>query len=623
MNCVRRITDELLYLGGSDRRLSKFENLFPLPRGIAYNSYLLLDDRTVLMDTVDHAVAEVFFENLEAGLNGRKLDYVVIHHMEPDHAATLRMLLTKHPEATVVCTAIAEKMIGQFFGAIDDLKVKTVGDQETLDVGHRRLTFYTAPMVHWPEVMVTYDPKDHTLFSADAFGTFGALGGNLYADELNFETEWLPDARRYYANIVGKYGPQVQTLLSKVSGLVIERICSLHGPVWRKNIGWYVDLYKKWSACEPEEAGVLVIYGSIYGHTQNAAEALASRLADRNVRVALYDASVTDVGELLSESWRFSHIVIASSTYNAGIFSPIEQYLLDIKAHLLHNRAFAVIENGSWAPAAGNHIRRLIGEMSDIRLLDPVIHIRSALRDVQAAQLDTLADALTADIAPAASAAQHTPNPAQPSTPVDPMALFKISYGLFVLTAREGDKDNGFIINTVNQITNAPNRLAVAVNKLNYTHDMIVKTGIFNISVLSRDTEFAVFKRFGYQSGRAVDKYEGFTAFARSENGLTYLTEHCNALISCKVIDSHDYQTHTLFVCELTEARILSDEPSVTYDDYFKYIKPKPQPTEKKVKGWRCKICGYIYEGDTLPPDYICPVCKHPASDFEPIGMDS
>ncbi len=622
MNCVRRIADDLLYIGGNDRRLAKFENLFPLPRGIAYNSYLLLDEKTVLMDTVDHAVAEVFFENLEAGLNGRKLDYVVIQHVEPDHAATLRALITKYPEVTVVCTSIAEKMIGQFFGAIDGLKVKTVADQDTLDIGHRWLTFYTAPMVHWPEVIVTYDPQERTLFSADAFGTFGALGGNLYADELPFEKEWLPEARRYYANIVGKYGPQVQTLLDKVGGLEIERICSLHGPVWRKNIRWYLDLYRKWSACVPEENGVLLIYGSIYGHTQNAAEALAGRLADRGIRVELYDASVTHVGELLSESWRFSHILLASCTYNAGLFSPVEEYLLDAQAHMLHNRAFAILENGSWAPAAGNHMRKLIGEMKDVRLIEPIIHVRSALRDIQAAQLDTLADALAADIAPAAKAQHHTPLPAQPGSPVDLLALFKISYGLFVLTAKDGDKDNGFIINTVNQITNAPNRLAVAVNKLNYTHDMIVKTGIFNISVLTRDSSFAVFKRFGYQSGREANKFEGYTAYDRSKNGLAYLTEHCNALISCKVIGTHDYETHTLFVCEITEARILSDEPSVTYDDYFNYIKPKPQASEKQVKGFRCKICGYIYEGDTLPADYICPVCKHPASDFEPIGMD-
>ncbi len=622
MNCVRRISDDLLYLGGSDRRLARFENLFPLPRGIAYNSYLLLDDRTVLMDTVDHAVADVFFENLEAGLDGRKLDYLIVHHMEPDHAATLRVLLDRHPEVMVVCTAIAKMMIGQFFGSADGINIRVVCDQETLDVGHRRLTFFTAPMVHWPEVIVSYDPQSRTLFSADAFGTFGALGGNLYADEVNFEAEWLPDARRYYANIIGKYGAQVQALLSKLGALNVKCVCSLHGPVWRRNIEWYIDKYRKWSACEPEEAGVLIVYGTIYGHTQNAAEALAGRLADRGVAVRLYDAAVTDVGELMAESWRFSHIVIASATYNAGIFSPIETYLLDMKAHQLHNRAFAVLENGSWAPAAGNLIRKMLGEMKNVRLIEPVVHVRSALRSEQAAELDALADALAADVRPAAPVAMHSPHPAVPTTPVDPAALFKIGYGLFVVSAKDGDKDNGCIINAVNQITNMPNRLCVAVNKLNYTHDMIVKTGVFNLSVLTRDVGFAVFKRFGYQSGRDVDKFEGFEGVARCENGLYYLTEDCNALISCRVIATHDYETHTLFVAELTEARILSDAPSVTYDDYFQHIKPKLKPPEKKVRGWRCKICGYIYEGDTLPPDYICPVCKHPASDFEPIGFD-
>ena len=311
MYCTRRITDDLLYIGGSDRRLAKFENQFPLPRGISYNSYLLLDEQTVLLDTVDHAVADLFFESLADGLAGRKLNFVIVQHMEPDHAATLMDLMLRYPDTVIVCTAIAAKMIAQFFGNHDKLSIHTVRDGDTLDIGSRMLTFITAPMVHWPEVMVTYDPLERTLFSADAFGTFGALGGNLYADELDFETEWLPDARRYYANIIGKYGPQVQTLLKKAEDLEISRICSLHGPVWRKNIAWYIDKYHLWSTYEPEEKGVLVLYGSIYGHTQNAAEVLAAKLADQGVRVALYDVSVTDISDLLSETWRFSHIVLA------------------------------------------------------------------------------------------------------------------------------------------------------------------------------------------------------------------------------------------------------------------------------------------------------------------------
>lgn len=615
MNCVRHITDDIRYVGGSDRRLAKFENLFPLPRGIAYNAYVLLDDKTVLMDTVDHAVEDVFFENLSAALQGRPLDYVIVQHVEPDHAATLKMLIQLHPEVTVVCTAIAQKMIRQFFGEIKGMKLQTVCDGETLEIGKRKLTFITAPMVHWPEVMVTYDPKTKTLFSADAFGTFGALGGNLFADELNFEAEWLPDARRYYANIIGKYGSQVQTLLKKAEALDIACICPLHGPVWRKHIDWYIQKYQQWSACEPEEKGVLIIYGSIYGHTQNAAEVLAARLADQGVRVALYDVSVTDVGELLAETWRFSHIVVASSTYNAGIYPPIETYLLDVKAHMLHSRTFAVLENGSWAPAAGKLITKLLGELKDVMVIEPFVHVRSALLEGEEEPLYTLADTLASLVLPKRK-------PRVSDDPVDPVALFKIGYGLYVVTAKDGKKDNGCILNTLNQITNAPNRFAIGINKLNYTHDMILKTGVFNVSVLSADVDFAVFKRFGYQSGKNIDKFEGFTATDRSANGLLYLTEDCNAIISCKVVSSHDYDTHTLFIAELTEARQLTDEPSVTYADYYDHIKPKPQPLDKKVRGWRCKICGYIYEGDVLPPDYICPVCKHPASDFEPIGMD-
>ena len=621
MNCVRHITNDLLYLGGNDRRLAKFENLFPLPKGVSYNAYLLLDEKTVLLDTVDHAVADVFFENLQAALAGRALDYVVVQHMEPDHASTLALLLEKYPQTTVVCSAIAHKMIGQFFGVIPNIKVQTVSDGASLNIGSRTLAFTAAPMVHWPEVIVTYDPKNRTLFSADAFGTFGALGGNLFADELDFEREWLPEARRYYANIIGKYGQQVQMLLKKLAALPIDLICSLHGPLWRKNIGWYVDKYDQWSRYEPEEQGVLILYGSIYGHTQNAAEALAGRLADKGARVTLYDVAVTEVGELLAESWRFSHIVIACATYNAGIFPMMENYLLDAKAHNLQNRTFAIIENGSWAPASGSLIRKLLGEFKDCTVLEPHVCVRSALRPEQAADLDTLAEAIypspasvTVTAAQAAAAQKDVP-------PVDPMALFKVSYGLFVLTARDGDKDNGCIINTVNQITNMPNRISVAVNKLNYTHDMIVKTGVFDISILSKSVDFAIFKRFGYQSGRDADKFEGFASTARSQNGLLYLTQTCNAYLACKVIGTHDYETHTLFVAELTEAKIIDKEPSVTYDDYFDHIKPKPKAAEKTVRGFRCKICGFIYEGDTLPADYICPVCKHPASDFEAIGF--
>ena len=620
MNCVRHITDDLLYVGGSDRRLAKFENLFPLPNGVSYNAYLLLDEKTVLLDTVDLAVADVFFENLKVGLADRPLDYVIVQHMEPDHAATLARLLEYHPEATVVCSAIAKKMIGQFFGDIPGLTVKVVCDGETLDVGSRQLTFLSAPMVHWPEVIMTYDPKTRALFSADAFGTFGALGGNLYADEMDFEHAWLGEARRYYANIVGKYGQQVQALLKKAAQLPIEKILSLHGPLWRRNISWYVDKYLRWSAYEPEEEGVLIVYGSIYGHTANAAEALAGRLADRGARVALYDASVTDVGELLSETFRYSKLVIACSTYNAGVFPMIENYVLDMKAHAVRNRTVALLENGSWAPAAAGIIRKHLGEMKDISILEPQLNIRSALRPEQAADLDAMA----AQLWPVqAFAGGHTaPTPAAEVPKVDLMALFKVTYGLFVLTARENDKDNGCIINTVNQITNMPNRLAIAVNKLNHTHDMIEHTGLCNVCVLSKSADFALFERFGYKSGKDTDKFAGFDAIARSENGLAYLTSAANAYIACKVVGSHDYETHTLFVVELDEAHILSNEASVTYDDYFDHIKPKPKASEQNIRGFRCKICGFIYESDTLPADYICPLCKHPASDFEPIGFE-
>ena len=404
--------------------------------------------------------------------------------------------------------------------------------------------------------------------------------------------------------------------------MIWDYIFSLHGPIWRKKTNWFIDLYHQWAACEPEETGVLIVYGSIYGHTQNAAEALAGRLADRGARVALYDASVTDVGDLVAESWRYSHIVIACSTYNAGIFPAIENYLLDLRAHAFHNRTVAIVENGSWAPFAGNLIRKHINEMKNMTLVEPFISIRSALRPEQGAELDALAEALWPAKPDALPGIVKTAPVTLESVLVDPNALFKVSYGLYVLTAQDANHDNGCIINAVNQITNMPNRLTIAVNKLNYTHDLIIKSGVFNICILSQSVDFNLFKRFGYQSGRDAYKFAGLESIARSHNGLYYLTGMSNAFLSCKVVSMHDYSTHTLFVAELTESKILNKESSVTYADYFDHIKPKPKLPDKPVRGFRCKICGYIYEGDTLPPDFICPLCKHPASDFEPIGFE-
>ena len=605
------IREDLFWVGGNDRRLALFENVFPIPRGVSYNAYVLLDEKTVLFDTVDKSVSGVFFESLAHVLAGRKLDYLIVNHMEPDHAATMEELVLRYPEVTIVTNAKAVAMIRQFFLFDVDARCKVVAEGDTLTTGRHTLEFLMAPMVHWPEAMVTYDATTKTLFSADAFGTFGALSGNLFADEVDFERDWLDDARRYYVNIVGKYGTQVQALLKKAATVDIDMICPLHGPVWRTNLSWFIEKYQKWSTYTPEDNAVMIAYASVYGNTENAANILASKLAARGVKkIAMYDVSATHPSVIVSEAFRCSHLVFASTTYNAGIFCNMETALLDIAAHNLQNRTVALIENGSWAATAGKLMAELLGKLKNITVLDNKLTIKSSLKEGQLAALDGLADAIAASLK---KEAEPAPTPAQ----VESNAMFKLSYGLFVLTARDGAKDNGCIINTAQQLTSAPMRISITVNKANYTHDMIEKTGAFNISVLTEGAPFGLFKQYGFQSGRTADKLSG--GEPRTENGIAYLSEHANAVISGKVISTVDCGTHTLFIADVTEAHVLSAEPSVTYAYYFAHIKPKPQPAAEKKKGFVCKICGYVYEGETLPPDFICPLCKHGAEDFEPL----
>ncbi len=399
MYCVKSITSDIFWLGASDRRVDLFEGVYPIPRGAAYNAYLVKDEKTVLMDTVDHAVGEIFLENLTYALDGRNLDYVVVNHMEPDHSATLMETLRRYPEATVIGNAKTITMIGQFFDLDLTDRVMTVKEGDTLSTGKHNFTFVMAPMVHWPEAMCTYDSTDKVLFSADAFGTFGALNGNIFADEVNFETEWLPDARRYYTNIVGKYGPQVQALLKKAAGLDIAYICPLHGPIWRENIGWYIDKYQHWSTYTPEEKAVMIACGSIYGHTVNAAEILACRLADKGVRnIALYDVTRTDVSEIVSEAFRCSHLVIAAATYNNAIYTPMENALNELKLHNLQNRTVALIENGTWAPTCGKHMSAVFDEMKNMTIMEPIVSLKSSVKEAQRAALEDLADRIAADV---------------------------------------------------------------------------------------------------------------------------------------------------------------------------------------------------------------------------------
>lgn len=393
MYCVKTIKDDLFWVGGSDRRLALFENAYPIPNGISYNSYLLLDEKTVLFDTVDRAITGQFFENVESVLAGRPLDYVVVNHMEPDHCATLGELIRRYPDISVVCNAKTIPIIRQFYEFDIDSRAVIVKENDTFCSGKHTFTFLMAPMVHWPEVMVTYDTTDKILFSADAFGTFGAMNGNLFADELFFERDWLADARRYYTNIVGKYGASVQTLLKKAASLDIEILCPLHGPVWRSNIAWYVDKYLTWSKYEPEEQAVMIAYGSIYGNTENAANILACRLADRGVKnIVMYDVASTHPSVIISEAFRCSHLVFASATYNGGIFSCMEHLLSDLKNHNLQNRTVALIENGSWGVTAGRKMGEIISEMKNMTILDETVTIKSSLKEDQMTELGALAN---------------------------------------------------------------------------------------------------------------------------------------------------------------------------------------------------------------------------------------
>jgi len=399
MNCTRQIAPDLYWVGASDRRLALFENAYPIPRGISYNAYLALDEKTVLLDTVDQAVSCQFFENLEHLLGSRSLDYVIVNHMEPDHCAALRELVLRYPDVQIVGNAKTQAMIGQFFDADLSRNFLCVKEGDTLCSGRRAYTFVMAPMVHWPETMVTYETSEKILFSADAFGTFGALNGNLFADEVDFARDWLDDARRYYTNIVGKYGVQVQSLLKKAAGLEIRLLCPLHGPIWRENIGWFVEKYQRWGTWTPEERGVLIAYGSVYGHTQNAAEILASGLAEKGVRnIAMYDVSGIHPSYLVSEAFRFSHLVLASSTYNNGIFTPMETFLLDLRAHALQNRTVALIENGTWAPQSGRLMREILASMKEISVLEETVSLKSSVKEPQRQALLAMAAALAADL---------------------------------------------------------------------------------------------------------------------------------------------------------------------------------------------------------------------------------
>ena len=593
------VTNDIKYIGVNDRKIDLFEGQYIVPNGMSYNSYAIIDEKIAVMDTVDASFTHEWLDNLQSALNNKAPDYLIVQHMEPDHSANIVNFIKTYPQAKIVASAKAFSMMKNFFGTDFADRQIVVGDGDTLCLGKHNLTFITAPMVHWPEVIVTYDSTDKVLFSADSFGKFGALD----ADE-----EWACEARRYYIGIVGKYGVQVQNILKKAAALDIDIICPLHGPVLSENLGYYLGLYNTWSSYQPEEEGIVIAYTSVYGNTKKAVMQLADKLkANGCPKVVVNDLARTDMAEAVEDAFRYSKLVLATTTYNADIFPFMRDFIDHLTERNYSNRTVALIENGSWAPLAAKVMREKLSKSKNLTFAENTVKILSALNDESCAQLQALADELCKD---------YLAQQSETANKNDLTALFNIGYGLYVVTSNDGKKDNGLIVNTVTQVTNTPNRIAVTINKDSYSHHIIKQTGIMNINCLSVDAPFAVFEKFGFLSGRNTDKFAGCEPL-RSDNGLVFLPRYINSFMSLKVEQYVDLDTHGMFICSISEARVLSDKETMTYTYYQSNVKPKPK-TEGK-KGYVCKVCGYIYEGDTLPEDYICPLCKHGAADFEEI----
>ena len=593
------ITRDIRYVGVNDHQVDLFEGQYVVPNGMAYNSYVIMDEKIAIMDTVDIHFGHEWLDNVQNVLEGRQPDYLIVQHMEPDHSANIFNFMKVYPNVKIVASDKAFAMMNQFFGTDFAERRIVVGEGSTLELGTHTLTFVTAPMVHWPEVIVTYDSHDKVLFSADGFGKFGAL---------DVEEPWADEARRYYIGIVGKYGAQVQKLLKKAVGLDIEMICPLHGPVLKEDLGYYLNLYNTWSSYSVEEEGILIAYTSIYGNTKKGVEVLAEKLRRNGApKVVVKDLARCDMAEAVADAFRYSKIVLATTTYNAGIFPHMRDFIEHLTERNFQNRTVALIENGSWAPVAATVMKKLLEGSKKINLVSPTVTIKSALSEESSAQIDAVVAELCRD---------YLAQDSETANKNDMTALFNIGYGLYVVTSNDGKKDNGLIVNTVTQVTDTPNQIAVTINKANYSHHVIKQTGIMNVNCLSTEAPFKVFEVFGFQSGRNVDKFADCTPL-RSDNGLVFLPRYINSFMSLKVEQYVDLGTHGMFICSVTEARVISDVPTMTYSYYHSEVKPKPQ-TEGK-KGWVCKICGYIHEGEELPADIICPLCKHGAADFEPI----
>ena len=594
------ITNDIKYIGVNDHQVDLFEGQYVVPNGMSYNSYAILDEKIAIMDTVDAHFTHEWLDNIQNALAGRKPDYLVVQHMEPDHAANIANFMKVYTDATIVSSAKAFTMMQGFFGTDFEDRRIVVGEGDALSLGKHTLAFVSAPMVHWPEVIVTYDVCDKVLFSADGFGKFGAL---------DVEEPWADEARRYYIGIVGKYGAQVQALLKKAAALDIQTICPLHGPVLKENLGYYINLYDIWSSYRVESEGIVIAYTSIYGNTKRAVEAFAEKLKAKGCpKVIVHDLARCDMALAISDAFQYSKLVLATTTYNAGIFPFMHTFIHGLTERSFKNRTIGLIENGFWAPLAAKVMKSMFEDSKNITFTNTTVRIMSALNEQSAQQLEDMANELCKDyIAQSGETANKN----------DLTALFNIGYGLYVVTSNDGKKDNGLIVNTVSQVTNTPNRIAVTINKENYSHHVIKQTGIMNVNCLDTSAPFSVFQTFGFQSGRNADKFANLTPL-RSDNGLAFLPRYINSFMSLKVEQYVDLDTHGMFICSVTEARVISDLDTMTYTYYQNNVKPKPETDGKK--GYVCKVCGWVYEGEELPEDIVCPLCKHGAADFEPIG---
>ena len=596
---MKSITSDIIYVGVNDHKTDLFEGQYRIPNGISYNSYVVLDECVTVFDTVDINFTHEWLDNLGEALGDRKPDYLVVQHMEPDHSANIKEFLSVYPDAKVVANIKTFKMMEGFFGTDYAQRRVVVEDMGTLCTGRHTFTFVFAPMVHWPEVMVTYDSYDKVLFSADGFGKFGAL---------DVDEPWDDEARRYFIGIVGKYGVQVQNLLKKAATLDISVICPLHGPILTENLSHYIELYNTWSSYGVESEGILIAYTSVYGNTKKAVDLLANKLREFSCpRVVIMDRARCDMSQAVANAFRYGRIVLATTTYNASIFPYMREFIDHLCERNFQNRSIALIENGSWAPLAAKLMRAQLSQQKNLTFAETKVTITSALNSESTEAISKLAEELCRD---------YIARSPQTADKNNMSALFNIGYGLYVVTSNDGKKDNGLIVNAVTQVTNTPNRVAVTINKMNYSHHIIKQTGVMNVNCLSVDAPYSLFENFGYRSGRAENKFQGQNN-PRSDNGLVFLKQYINSFISLKVTDYVDLDTHGMFICEVTEARVMSDRQTMTYNYYLQNVKPKPV-TEGK-KGFVCKVCGFVYEGDELPEDYICPLCKHGVADFEPI----